>query len=131
MMSAEYAALAELTDALSPLLGEKATTFAELALDSSERALAAAEAVRNEDRQAGQRASGGMMDNCNRCHRMDLPEQDGKVKDVFYDARADLGIGDGFYQLGHDVRIRHPDRELAQSVCDALRAGALLLDAVH
>ena len=69
------------------------------------------------------------MENCASCHNLALNEFDGRLKDVSTATRQRLGIGNGFYQIGHDMRIRHPDRKRAQLVADALRRGALLLDA--
>ena len=67
--------------------------------------------------------------NCKKCHELTVAE--GTLQDAATASRTRLGIGDGYYQIGHDLRIRHPDRERAQRVADALRIGALLIDARH
>ena len=120
MMSEQYTRVAELSEMLEPLLGDRAELFAEIGRESAAIALDIAEGKGN------QRALFG---NCRRCHDMELPG--GTVKEVFEKTRRGFGIGDGFYQIGHDVRISHADREAAQRVADAMRSSALLLQAAE
>lgn len=129
MMSVEYGKVAELAPALRPILAEAEDEFVRLALDSSSNAAALAEAFEKRDQSAGRVAQRQVMDNCKSCHQLAIPGFDGTLSDAAAQARRRLGIGDGFYQIGHDLRIRHPDRARAQRVADALRVGALLVDA--
>jgi len=130
MMSEQYAAVLELADDLTPLLGESTAEFRRLARESSESASAMAEATRAGDQAAGEEAQTRVMANCNACHRM--PLDDGRpLSEVFTEARSKRGIGDGYWQVGHDVRIHHADRPKLQRVVDALREAALLIDATR
>ena len=60
---------------------------------------------------------------------MNLPALDTTIKRAFTAARHERGIGDGFYQVGHDLRISHNDRDEMQLAADALRLAALSIDA--
>ena len=129
MVSRSYSQLADLSDPLKPLLGKSADEFARIAMSSSEAAASMAEGVRAMDSDAinaGRRLVGR---NCRSCHRLDLPDSNGTVKQVFAKTRRELGIGDGHYQVGHDLRITHHDRERMQVMADALRCAALLANA--
>ena len=130
MMSREYGKVAELAPALKPILSESADEFVRLALDSSAAAAALAVAADEEDATSGRAAQGRVMQNCASCHDLALTGLDGPLKKATAEARSIRGVGNGFYQIGHDMRIRHPDRERAQLVADALRRGALLLDSL-
>jgi hypothetical protein len=130
MMSREYGKVAELAPALKPILRESADEFVRLARDSSAAAAALAVAADEGNATSGRAAQGRVMQNCSTCHDLALTELDGPLKKATAEARGKRGVGDGFYQIGHDMRIRHADRERAQLVADALRRGALLLDSL-
>ena len=130
MMSREYAKVAELGPALKPILSESADEFVRLALESSEAAAALAVAADEGDATSGRAAQNRVMQNCSTCHDLALPGFDGPLKKATAEARSKRGVGNGFYQIGHDMRIRHADRGRAQQVADALRRGALLLDSL-
>ncbi|MEM7204160.1 MAG: hypothetical protein AAF628_28125 [Planctomycetota bacterium] len=127
MMSREFAAVAKLSAPLQPILGDAAPEFERLATEASGAAAAIADAAADANRAAIPPHQRAIMRSCKACHR--LPVAGGQLKDATARARARLGIGDGYYQLGHDLRIRHPDRSRTQNVLDALRLGALLIDA--
>jgi len=127
-MADAYERLAELSRDLAPLLGEQRARFEELALDSADSARALQTALETEDAELANEVRGRILANCRACHDLELPAHDGKVKEVFYDERHERGVGDGFYELGHDVRYRHADYERAQRVADALREAALAID---
>ncbi len=128
MMAAEFAAVAELAPGMAPVLGGAAERFVAIARDASASAAALADAADARDRQAAREHQRAVMRSCKACH--DLPAQGGQeLRELSTRHRVRLGIGDGYYQVGHDLRIRHPDRQRAQRVADALRVGALLIDA--
>lgn len=128
MMTRQYEHVSSLIDDLAPLLGSERSEFERLADLSRSSAAAVAEALRNEDQARASKSSRQMMANCSACHRLPLSAHGGRfLTDVFTAEREKRGIGDGFWQVGHDVRVHHPDRQKLQHVVDALRAGALLL----
>ena len=129
MMSEEYRKVAELAPALAPILGDSSGEFVRIARDSSDAASALAKAFDARDQMSGRAAQQRVMGNCKSCHQLALSGFDGGLNETASQERKRLGIGDGFYQIGHDMRIRHPDRDRAQLVADALRRGALLVDA--
>jgi len=128
MASQSFTQLADLAEPLAPLLGQAADEFVRLATESSTAAANMAAAARAEDWDAMGAAQRSMMGNCRSCHDLNLPELEGLVKGTFAAARESLGIGDGFYQVGHDLRITHHDRERMQIMADAMRCAALLAD---
>ena len=127
-MALAYEHVEELAGPLSPLLVAKTEDFARIAGDSAETARAMAAAWRAQDAPAAEKLQRRLLANCRGCHQLDVPELGGELKDVLPGIRRERGIGDGFYQIGHDVRIRHADRERAQRVADGLREAALALD---
>jgi hypothetical protein len=118
-----------LTPTLQPILGSKSASFKQLAQDSAaaDGKMAASIAQGDLVSQGPQRKL--ILRNCSACHGMQLPEVDKRLRNAFQSQRERLGIGNGFYQVGHDVRISSNDRKALQAACDALRAGALLVDA--
>lgn len=125
MMADQYDNIAVLSDSLSPLLGDKTETFAGVARESAAVAKGIAEGGGEMDRTAQRK----LFANCRSCHDMQL--EGGEAKKVFTQARERFGIGDGFYQMGHDIRVSHADRKAAQRVADTLRAAVLLLEAAE
>lgn len=129
MMQESYAKLADLAPALEPLLGDSLAKFEQLAMSSADLAGELVEAVKAKNVGAGRGIQRKIMGSCKDCHNLPHPEFDGGQKDAFKALREELDIGDGYYRVGHDLRIRHPDRKRMQLIADALRAGALLMDA--
>jgi hypothetical protein len=125
----EFAGLAEQTGELGSLLGAAAGRFEELARDSSELA-ARLETAFAESREAeiGE-LRGRLFQNCKSCHGLSGLAVPGEVKSAFAGKREELGIGDGYFELGHDLRITHPDLARAQRLADSLRGAILMLEA--
>ena len=71
------------------------------------------------------------MGRCRACHELPSPAGEDGLSAASSAKREELGIGDGFYRVGHDLRIRHPERKRMQLIADALRVGALLIDSVE
>jgi len=118
---------ASVTPGLATLLGSRATEFTRLAKDAAAAAEALATACAAGDRDATLAGRERLRATCTGCHALEIPER-GPVKPLFRSTRAELGIGDGYWVVGHDLPWRHADREQAQAVADRLRQLALLLD---
>ncbi len=127
MMSRQYTAVAALAPALSPILGGFTEDFERIARDSSDLTASFARAMEAGDPEA-MSYQRRIIQNCKACHEHWNADREEQLEATFTRTRSDLGIGDGFYEIGHDLRIAHHDRERAQRVADALRKGALLLD---
>jgi hypothetical protein len=62
-------------------------------------------------------------DQCNRCHA--------SLRSRFTDRRADLGIGNGYFVIGHELTApAEASREAAQGVATAVRRAVLILTGV-
>ncbi|QDU66157.1 hypothetical protein [Engelhardtia mirabilis] len=122
MLADRYGRVAELATPVAALLDDGAARFVELALDSRSTAAMVADAGGLMDRDARRALFG----NCKACH--ELPLGDESLKRRFARERERLGIGDGYFQVGHDLRVSHADSEAAQRVADAMRRAALLLN---
>ena len=129
MMREQYTKVAELAPTLRPLFGDSVDEVKRLALDSADGATAMKAAVADGDQATARTIQQRVMGNCRNCHFLPGEAYAGRLADASAAARAKLEIGNGFYQIGHDVRIGHTDREAAQRVADALRIGALMIDA--
>jgi len=129
MMQANYRALADMSPSLGSLLGSLEPDFERTAMASSTAAGQLLHAIQDEDPSAIQRARGQITSNCGRCHRKRHPEDGQFLTERFAALREKLGIGGGYYQVGHDLRISHWDKDRTQQVADNMRVAALLLDA--
>jgi RNA polymerase sigma-70 factor (ECF subfamily) len=129
MMADRYSRVAELAPDLRPLFGDAVDEIARLALDSAGRLGEMKAAFAGDDAERAFGIQRQVMGNCKGCHFMTADGFEGRLADASSRIRAELGVGNGFYQIGHDLRIRHPDREPSQAVADGLRVGALLIDA--
>lgn len=128
MVTRSFERTAELGPALAPLLGDTVEEFQRIARESAEQTTTFAREASTMSEEESAALRGKLLSNCMACHELAVPGYDDPLKDVSNDRRHELGIGDGFYRVGHDLRIRHPQRDRMQRVADALRLGALLLD---
>lgn len=130
LMEREYRAVAELTEPLSPLLGEVAPEFRALALQSADISARVADLLGEGDEMAAGNEMRKLFGGCKSCHGLESQGPTGALSGDSEALRNELGVGDGFYRVGHDLRVSHHDRARSQRVADAFRAGFLLLDAV-
>lgn len=127
-VSKEYAGVADLGEEFVGLLGGAKERFVEIAEDSAKVVGEMEKAVRKGDRQGLQPLSRRLIRNCRACHNLTDSSYEGVLKDRFEAQRDGLGLGDGLYRVGFDLRIRHEDRDLSQRASNALRQAFLLLD---
>ena len=123
-----YRGVAELKDDLEPILGRQADKFAGLATKAAEISDKFLAALDEDDLATAAREGRALTRNCRSCHNMTGLKVEGKLKDVSRAKREALGIGDGYFIIGYDIRVAHADRKKAQRVLDSLRQAALLLD---
>jgi hypothetical protein len=119
--------VATLRDDLALLLGNAGDRFVEIAAGSAslhERMAARARAGDPPERSLREQ----LFQHCTACH--DLPLEDGsKLHDAAEERRLREGIGDGWFRVGYDLRLRHDDLERAQQAADRMWAAALLVSA--
>lgn len=128
MMSRGFAKIAKLAPSLAPLLKDSSEKFESLAKEASVAAADLAKAASKPNRDAVRKHRRTIMTSCKSCHSLGTGADPG-FNSLARSAQERLGIGNGFCAFGHDVRIRHADRDRAQQALDALRVGALLIDA--
>lgn len=131
MVRDQYDAVARLGGALAPLLAGQQDEFVRLAEDSADAADSMVEPVEKGDMSRFEEIQKRIQKNCHSCHELTDERFEGMLKDASAEKRDALGIGDGFWQVGHDLRISHIDRERMQRVADAFRLGVLMLDAAQ
>jgi len=120
-----YASIAELGEALEPVLGEQRGAFQDLALDSARIADEMIGMLRGGNHEGLREVRARLTRNCKSCHGLAIG--DGDLKDASSERRAKLDLGDGDFVVGFDVRLRHDDLDLAQRVATRARQGLLLL----
>ena len=129
MIAEQYRLVAELAPRLRPLFGDVVDEVETLALDSAAGTEAMKVALGEGDQAEINRLRKRVVANCRDCHFMPGETYEGRLAGASRAAREERGIGNGFYQVGHDLRIGHRDRAAAQRVADAMRLGALMIDA--
>jgi hypothetical protein len=131
MMERQYTRVAELAGPLQPLLGDQTARFTEIASDSAARCREVAAAMDAGDQETAGSVAATITQNCRACHSLEGLAIEGLLKDASNETRATLGIGDGHFVVGYDLRIRHPDRKRPQAVADGIRTASLVLDAAR
>lgn len=122
-MAAAFERAAAPLELFAEILGDERELFEKNVTEAIDAAQAIEANREIRDMQAMRAAHQRLMVTCKACHF--------ELKDRFVARREELGIGDGFFQIGYDLRIAHSDREKAQEVADRLRAASLLIDVSH
>lgn len=70
-----------------------------------------------------------LQDGCEKCHDWNDPLSNKKFYDAARWMRGDVGVGDGYWVVGHDCHAAsEPSRALSQAVATGLKKALLLLD---
>ncbi len=131
MMRDRFGAVARLAPALEPILGDRRAEFVRLAEEASAAAAEAIEPVEAGDLSRYREARSRVVKSCKACHGLTGHRLEGPLFEASAEKREALGIGDGFFEVGHDLRISHPDRDRIQRVADAFRIGVLMVEAAR